>query len=160
MWHRHLPQGAYMGVDDQTPHLGSNVQTRNQRVNHARYIFPIPYLIISSSRCCRRVASSRLARSHTPSTGIFTNLLLHVTLLWNCGWIVNVDFYFFISFSVARSKICKWPKWRQNMARFRFYKWPTKWPAFCPLFCPKMVQFGAKNCLGNVLRHKKNQYPY
>ena len=49
-----------------------------------------------------------------------------------------------------------WPE----LARFRFYKWPTKWPAFCPLFCPKMVQFGARNCLENVLRHKKNKYPY
>ena len=65
--------------------------------------------------------------------------------------------------SVARSKIANgqngvkiWPE----MARSRFCKWPTKWPAFCPLFCPKMVQFGAKNCLGNMLRHKKNQYPY
>ena len=58
-------------------------------------------------------------------------------------------------FANGQNGVKIWPE----MARFRFYKWPTKWPAFCPLFCPKMVQFGAKNCLGNVLRHKKNQYP-
>ena len=59
-------------------------------------------------------------------------------------------------FANGLSGVKIWPE----MGRFRFYKWPTKWPAFCPLFCPKMVQFGAKRCLGNVLRHKKNQYPY
>ena len=59
-------------------------------------------------------------------------------------------------FANGQSGVRIWPE----MGRFRFYKWPTIWPAFCPLFCSKMVQFGAKNCLGNMLRHEKNQYPY
>ena len=49
-------------------------------------------------------------------------------------------------FANGQNGVKIWPE----MARFRFCKWPTKWPAFCPLFCPKKVQFGAKNCLGNV----------